>query len=110
VRNVVAEILVAQGHEVVQAAGGAEGLACLDRDGSFDLVLTDLGMPGMTGWEVARAVKSRRPAVQVGLLTGWGEQPAVKAEERAAADFVLAKPITVDGLRAALATVRDTRA
>jgi CheY-like chemotaxis protein/anti-sigma regulatory factor (Ser/Thr protein kinase) len=106
VRDVVAEILATQGHEVVQAAGGPEGLACLERDESFDLVLTDLGMPGMTGWEVARAVKARRPSVRVGLLTGWGEEPAAKPEDRAAADFVLAKPITVDGLRAAVASLR----
>ncbi|MBI1734737.1 MAG: GAF domain-containing protein [Candidatus Rokubacteria bacterium] len=106
VRDVVAEILASQGHEVVQAAGGVEGLAYLDRGVPLDLVLTDLGMPGMTGWEVARAAKARRPTLQVGLLTGWGEQPDAKPEDRAAADFVIAKPVTVDGLRAALATVR----
>jgi len=106
VRDVVAEILAAQGHEVVQAAGGQEGLAYLDRGVPLDLVLTDLGMPGMTGWEVARAAKARRPTLRVGLLTGWGEQPLAKPEDRAAADFVIAKPVTVDGLRAALAGVR----
>jgi signal transduction histidine kinase len=106
VRDVVAEILAAQGHEVVQAAGGPEGLAYLDRGVPLDLVLTDLGMPGMTGWEVARAAKARRPKLRVGLLTGWGEQPFAKPEDRAAADFVIAKPVTVDGLRVALAGVR----
>jgi GAF domain-containing protein/CheY-like chemotaxis protein len=106
VRNVVSEILAAQGHEVVQASGGPEGLAYLDRGGPVDLVLTDLGMPGMTGWEVARAAKARRPSLRVGLLTGWGEAPAAKPEDRAAADFVIAKPVTLDGLRAALASVR----
>src|SRR5207247_2544954 len=44
VRDVVAEILAAQGHEVTQAAGGPEGLAYLDRGVPCDLVLTDLGM------------------------------------------------------------------
>jgi signal transduction histidine kinase len=106
VRDVVVEILAAQGHEVVQAAGGPEGLAYLDRGVPVDLVLTDLGMPGMTGWEVARAAKQRRPTLRVGLLTGWGEQPTAKPEDRAAADFVIAKPVTVDGLKAAIAGVR----
>jgi signal transduction histidine kinase/CheY-like chemotaxis protein len=109
VRNVIAEILAQQGHQVVEAAGGADGLAHLEREGSFDLLLTDLGMPGMTGWEVARAAKARRPTLRVGLITGWGEQPAGKPEDRAAADFVLPKPITVDGLRAALEHVRGIR-
>jgi GAF domain-containing protein/anti-sigma regulatory factor (Ser/Thr protein kinase) len=105
VRHVVAEMLASQGHDVVQAADGQEGLDCLQRE-SVDLILTDLGMPGMTGWEVARVAKSRWPSVPVGLITGWGEDPATKPEERATADFVLAKPITVDRLRAALAQVQ----
>ena len=104
VRRVVAEMLSSQGHEVVQAADGQAGLAWLQRE-SVDLILTDLGMPGMTGWDVARAAKSRWPAIPVGLLTGWGEEPAAKPDERAATDFVLAKPITIDRLRAALAQV-----
>ncbi|MBI2219111.1 MAG: GAF domain-containing protein [Candidatus Rokubacteria bacterium] len=106
VRDVVTEILESEGHSVVQAASGREGLACLDGEDMFDLVLTDLGMPGMTGWEVARAAKAKRGVLRVGLLTGWGEQPAAKPEDRAAADFVVAKPVTLDGLRAALASVR----
>jgi CheY-like chemotaxis protein len=103
VRRVVSDMLVSQGHEIVEAASGADGLAALERDASFDLVLTDLGMPGMTGWDVARAAKAMRPDLQVGLITGWGELPTAKPEDRAAADFVLAKPITVDGLGAAIA-------
>jgi GAF domain-containing protein/anti-sigma regulatory factor (Ser/Thr protein kinase) len=106
VRNVIAEILAQQGHQVVEAAGGLDGLARLEREESFDLLLTDLGMPGMTGWDVARAAKARRPTLRVGLITGWGEQPAAKPADRAAADFVLAKPITLAGLRAALECVR----
>jgi CheY-like chemotaxis protein len=106
VRDVVTEILEGQGHTVVRAASGAEGLEELDGDDRFDLVLTDLGMPGMTGWEVAVAAKAKSPGVRVGLMTGWGAHPAAKPDERAAADFVLAKPVTLEGLRAALAYVR----
>jgi CheY-like chemotaxis protein len=109
VRSVVAEILGAQGHHVAQAASGSEGLAYLDAGEAVDLVLTDLGMPGMTGWDVARGVKARRPGVRVGLLTGWGERPLAKPEERVAADFVLAKPVTVEALRAAVASAHSDR-
>jgi GAF domain-containing protein/ActR/RegA family two-component response regulator len=106
VREVVSEVLEGQGHTVVAAAGGPEGLRQLEADGGFDLVLTDLGMPGMTGWEVALAAKAKSPGIRVGLMTGWGAHPAAKPDERAAADFVLAKPVTLEGLRAALAYVR----
>jgi signal transduction histidine kinase len=104
VRRVVADMLAGQGHKVFQAADGREGLDCLERE-PVDLILTDLGMPGMTGWDVARAAKARWPSLPVGLITGWGEEPMSKPEERATADFVLAKPITVERLRAALAHV-----
>src|SRR2546428_99107 len=73
VRAVVGELLTMNGHTVITAGGGLEGLARLDGDDVIDLVLTDLGMPGMTGWDVARAAKARRPEIRVGLITGWGE-------------------------------------
>jgi CheY-like chemotaxis protein len=99
---VVAAILGADGHHVVEAANGAEGLARMREGCSVDLVLTDLGMPGMTGWEVARAVKALQPAVLVGLLTGWEVQPEDAPEDRAAVDFIISKPVTREGLRAAI--------
>jgi signal transduction histidine kinase len=109
VRETLAKLLTSQRHRVVQAAGGEEGLAQLGAGEPVDLVLTDLGMPGMTGWEVARAVKARWPHLPVGLITGWGEEPEGSDEERQAVDFVISKPVTLDTLRAALAGLRPQR-
>jgi signal transduction histidine kinase len=103
VRALLTEMLDAEGHDAVVVAGGAEGLNALAGDGAIDVVLTDLGMPGMTGWDVARAVKSRRPELPVVLITGWGEDPEGRPEDRRAADVIIAKPITPVSLRAALA-------
>jgi CheY-like chemotaxis protein len=58
---------------VVVATSGPAALALLD-EGRFDLVCTDLGMPGMNGWEVARRVHERAPATPVVMITGWGIQ------------------------------------
>jgi CheY-like chemotaxis protein len=71
-----------------------------------DLVLTDLGMPEMTGWDVARAVRQRWPGLPIGLVTGWAVALEMSDEERRGVDFVLAKPYTVETLRSALAAVR----
>jgi CheY-like chemotaxis protein len=60
-------------------------------------------MPGMTGWEVARVVKARRPDLPVVLITGWGEDPEGRPDDRRAADVIIAKPVTPVSLRAALA-------
>jgi signal transduction histidine kinase/CheY-like chemotaxis protein len=108
VRSLLGEMLGAEGHDVVEAASGAEGLNTLGDGPGVDVVLTDLGMPGMTGWDLARAVKTRRPELPVVLLTGWGDNPAGRPEERAAVDLVIAKPVTAVSLRAALARAAAT--
>jgi signal transduction histidine kinase len=107
VRAVFADMLATEGHAVIQAPGGRAALDRLARGEAVDLVLTDLGMSGMTGWEVARAVKARWPSLPVGLVTGWGERAHGTAEERSRVDFVLAKPFSPDTLRDALARVRS---
>ena len=71
-REVVADVLLSHGHRVTLAGGGQEGLARFERD-PFDLVITDLGMPDVNGWDVARAVKSARQGLPVLLLTGWAD-------------------------------------
>jgi GAF domain-containing protein/ActR/RegA family two-component response regulator len=103
--RVIADILRDLGHTVLGAGGGREALRRLSAEGPVDVVLTDLGMPEMTGWDVARAVKAHSPTLPVGLITGWGTEVVAKPENAGLADFVLAKPVTERTLRAALATV-----
>jgi signal transduction histidine kinase len=90
------------GHEVAIATSGEEGLTRLAAE-RFDLVLTDLGMPEMSGWEVAQAVKARWPKLPVILVTGWGDALEGEPLESRGVDAVLAKPYTVAQLQAALA-------
>jgi PAS domain S-box-containing protein len=101
----VSEMLSELGATVVEAQSGREGLAHLEKGPAFDLVLTDLGMPGMTGWAVARAVKALHPSLPVGLITGWGEDPDSMADDRVTVDFILKKPLSIDALTSALARV-----
>ena len=103
VRRTLADMLADEGHSVVEAGSGAEGLGWLDTDTLIDVVLSDLGMPGMTGWDVARAVKAKRAELPVVLITGWGDDPQGKPEDRAAADSIIAKPVTPVSLRTVLA-------
>ncbi|MHB9133068.1 MAG: response regulator transcription factor [Armatimonadota bacterium] len=58
IRQLITLILEADGYEVEQAASGVEGLKALDRN-EFDLMVLDIMMPEMDGWEVCRQVKSR---------------------------------------------------
>jgi signal transduction histidine kinase/HAMP domain-containing protein len=106
VREALADSLTEEGHTVVQAGSGREGLARLADGAAVDVVVTDLGMPEMTGWDVARAVRSRYPGLPVGLVTGWAVALELSNEERRGVDFVIAKPYTLEGLRAALRDIR----
>ncbi len=85
------QMMALAGHEVRMATSGIEALALVDQY-PFDLVCTDLGMPGMDGWELARAVRQRAPDMPIALITGWGIALDPSDIERNAVDFVLPKP------------------
>ena len=103
VRQMLAEALAAHGHQVVQASSGRQAIDCLEAGEPTDLVLSDLGMPGMTGWDVAEAVGRRWPGMPVGLITGWGARTEASLEQRKSVAFVVAKPFTIETLLAAIA-------
>ena len=85
-------ILERHGHEVATATSGVDGIE-LVKEASFDLVITDLGMPGLTGWDVARQVKAARPSTRVILLSGWGVQQEESQLREAGVDAAIAKPV-----------------
>jgi CheY-like chemotaxis protein/anti-sigma regulatory factor (Ser/Thr protein kinase) len=101
----VASLLRTAGHTVMEANGGAAGLAIF-AESPVDVVLTDLGMSDVNGWDVARVVKGRDPRLPVILLTGWGEQPIGNGGEsapEALVDRVIGKPFRLRDLLAAIA-------
>ncbi len=106
VRETLEEILRLQQHDVVVADDGISGLARF-REGAFDLVMTDLAMPGMSGWQVAQAVKAARPQVPVVLVTGWGVEVQADDLKKHGVDRVLTKPFRFDDVRDVLTGVRS---
>ncbi|KAB0681998.1 response regulator [Aureimonas leprariae] len=63
------------GHTVIEANSGTQALAIAERDPTVDLVVTDQSMPGMTGTDLARALKTSRPGLPVILATGYHDVP-----------------------------------
>jgi len=103
VGDVLKDALTRDGHQVVYCTDGESGIACVEKE-AFDLVITDLGMPGISGWEVARIVKQARPGTPVAMVTGWGDRiDPVDAEGRGV-DYVVAKPFRRDGIREMVAS------
>jgi signal transduction histidine kinase/ActR/RegA family two-component response regulator len=103
VLEVLAELLEALGQKVESALGGKAGIDAARRTRP-QLVFTDLGMPEVNGWEVARAVKEQDPDALVVLVTGWGVQIEADAARLRGVDLILPKPYTVEEVQRALAT------
>ena len=79
-------------HEVITAADGAIALHKLVENPDIDLVFTDLGLPGMSGYEVAQEMKRLRPDLLVGLVTGWGATLDPEKARAHGVDMVISKP------------------
>ena len=84
------------GFEVITATDGMEGLKKVDA-GGYDLVITDIVMPFVSGVGVVSALKTKRPDIPVIAITGYGKEPEAVAMEKDA-DLVLAKPVKVSFL------------
>ena len=97
IRETIADMLSLEDHKVTLAANGEEGIS-LFKEGKYDIVFTDLGMLGLTGWEVAKAIKGHRSGVPVILVTGWGAGVAQVGIDRNTVDEILPKPFDMDEL------------
>jgi CheY-like chemotaxis protein/anti-sigma regulatory factor (Ser/Thr protein kinase) len=101
VLQVLRDLLELLGQDVETALGGRAGL---DRfaAGGFDAVFTDLGMPGVNGWDLVRSIKARSPETPVVIVTGWGVQIDSRVLLTRGADCVVPKPFSLDDVRQAL--------
>ena len=96
VRQLLTDILLSGGeHEVESASDGRQGIELFKKK-SFDLVFTDLGMPGMSGWEVAEAVKGINPKVPVAIITGWNVDLQESEMKGRGVDLIAYKPFEVN--------------
>ncbi len=95
IRNLLVDMLAGEGHEVDIASSGEEGIRKCTRE-KYDYVITDLGMPHMSGWEVARKVKALRPQTTVILATGWGIHFDEEKLKSAGINRIITKPFQVD--------------
>lgn len=103
VRALICEFLQLLRCSVRDAATGAEGLALFE-EGDYDVVVTDLMMPDLTGWDVAGAVRRRAPEIGIIMVTGSvGNVDPARA--RALGVTVVTKPLRLEDLKTALGQV-----
>jgi CheY-like chemotaxis protein len=95
-REAMESLLELSGFEVIAADSGAAGVQAFAPD-RFDVVVTDLGLPDMDGWQVAAEIKQRSPAVPVALITGWGLNLDGAEIRRRGVDLLVKKPLDPSG-------------
>jgi len=93
VRVVLQDVLLDRGYDVITARDGAEGLDRLRREPRLSLLITDIRMPGIDGWELARRARKTRPDIKVLYITGY---PGEQRPDDAPAGPLLRKPWRTD--------------
>jgi len=100
-RNLYSDVLIAGGHQVRAVASGAEALDAFAHE-RFDVVVTDLILPGMDGMQLLSELKRRRSDVEIIVVTALEKvEPAVRALKNGASDY-LVKPLAPEVLQAAI--------
>ena len=87
--------MASEGHEVEVASNSSQGIEMFKKK-SFDMVFTDLGMPSMSGWEVAEKIKTINRRVPVALVTGWNIELKDQEMRDKNIDLVIHKPFEVE--------------
>jgi PAS domain S-box-containing protein len=104
IRKTLAEMLRLKGFNVSVASSGEEGLTLFEQE-DFEVVFTDLGMPGISGWQVTEMMKRARHGVKIILMTGWGAQIDSRRIRENRIDEVLSKPFKFESVMGVLGNV-----
>ena len=102
--EVLQELLGVEGHEAETASSGRAALEMVASGRQYDVVLCDIGMPEMSGWQVVRELQQHDPELPIYLLTGWANEIGEHDPRLNGVRGVLAKPLDLDELRSVLAT------
>jgi PAS domain S-box-containing protein len=107
VRKLVSAILQSNGYTIIEAGSGAAALAAYEKNAhKIDLVLSDIVMPQMNGYELARLIAARNPQLRFLYMSGYRDSP-IGGEGRPA-HALLHKPFTPDALLSKVREVLDT--
>ncbi|WP_148304164.1 ATP-binding protein [Pseudomonas solani] len=109
VRMLTVEVLEEFGYQVMEACDGQQALAILRSDATIDLLLTDIGLPGMNGQELAAVARDLRPGLRVLFATGYAEIVSIDGSELATQMDMIAKPFSIDELREKVSSLLEGR-
>jgi CheY-like chemotaxis protein len=106
VRRVLVRLFTRLGHHTLEAQSGAEALQQLAKE-PIAILCTDLGMPGMSGWELITRARELVQGLGIILVTGWGEQLSLEEARARGANMIIGKPFEVRRLQQVLAELTE---
>jgi PAS domain S-box-containing protein len=98
VRSLIVEVLQDLGYRVLEAADGPAGLGILQSQEPIALLITDVGLPGMNGRQLADAGRERRPGLKTVFITGYAESAMLGSGKLEPGMMVVTKPFAVNAL------------
>ena len=98
IRMLVTETLVDLGYVAIEAADGPSAMKLLTADRHIDLLITDVGLPGMNGRQLADAIRSTRPDLKVLFITGYAETAVLNHGHLETGMHVITKPFAMEAL------------
>jgi CheY-like chemotaxis protein len=108
VRGLIVEVLRELGYQPLEASDGPSGLALLQSDRRVDLLITDVGLPGLNGRQVADAGRALRRGLKVLFMTGYAENTAAASGFLEPGMELMAKPFAMDALAARIRAMMET--
>jgi CheY-like chemotaxis protein len=110
VRGLIVEVLNELGYRALEAADGPGGLETLQSTQQIDLLVTDIGLPGLNGRQVADAARTFRPHLKVLFMTGYAENAAAASGFLETGMAMITKPFAMDILGAKIREVMNSPA
>lgn len=106
IRDLLRDILESEGCRVYLAQDGREALELFENH-RMDGIFTDVGMPGMSGWELAQAVRQRNDSIPIAVITGWGEAVGSSEQKQADVNWVISKPFSAERISEVVAEINE---
>jgi CheY-like chemotaxis protein len=98
VRLLIVDVLAELGYKALEAADGPSGLRILQSPQRIDLLITDIGLPGLNGRQVADAARLQRPELKILFMTGYAENAAINNGILSPGMQMITKPFAMDAL------------
>ncbi len=108
IRVIVEKMVSLMGHEIDVVSSGMEALELLANK-KYNLMITDIGMPNMSGWQLTEKIKGKYPGMKVAVVTGWGVDVEPEQKAKYEVEYALGKPVDMKKIKNLISEVLQSK-